>query len=172
MNPTMALRSDSLLHDTDEPDAVLSPAEMELVCHSPLFGGMSEECRCVLTARMERRHYAKGESVYAEGEVGREMYVVVAGQLDVLKHGRSLGPLHLADFFGEGSFLDMQPRGNAVVCLEDADVLVMPYTALRSLYQVNVRAYALIMMNLARELSRRLRCADEMACRGADPNAS
>jgi CRP/FNR family cyclic AMP-dependent transcriptional regulator len=138
----------------------------DILRQTPLFGGMADDCRCVLTDRMEIRHYRAGTPVYTQGEAGRELFILVDGKADVVKHGQSLGGLRTADFFGEASFLDMQPRPHTVMAVEDLTVYAIPYPAMLSLYQANVRAFALIMMNLAREMSRRLRCADEMACRG------
>jgi len=129
-----------------------------------LFGGMTDECRCVLTDRVEVRPVAAGQAVYRDQDSARELFILASGTLNVEKEGVVLASLQPADFFGELSFLDMQPRNNSVLATEDSVIYAIPYASLRSLYERNVRAYALIVMNLAREVSRRLRKADLMAC--------
>ncbi|MBI5494302.1 MAG: cyclic nucleotide-binding domain-containing protein [Deltaproteobacteria bacterium] len=143
--------------------------DADIMGRTPLMAGMPEDCRCVLTDRMEPRTYQDGETVYAEGDAARDLFIVASGNLVVSKRGVALMLLRPADFFGEPSFLDMQPRGNTVRARGLTTVYVIPYSALRSLYQVNMRMYALIVMNLAREISRRLRHADALVAGSTQP---
>lgn len=137
-----------------------------IITGTPLFGGMPEDCRSVLTDRMQIRSYAQGEKIFVEGEPAKEMFVLAQGALEISREGQPLVRLVPGDFFGEVSFLDMQPRGGTATAMEEVVVYVLPYAALRQLYQVNLRAYALIVMNLGREVCRRLRKA-EAVCAGA-----
>lgn len=141
------------------------PFDPAIILGTPLFGGLPEDCRCLLTDRLEARGYPRGASIYRQGEPGREMFILARGAVTHCKDGCPLRDLRPGDFFGEVSFLDMQPRSGTAIVDEDAEVYVLPYGALRQLYQVNLRAYALIVMNLAREVSRRLRSA-EHTCAG------
>ncbi len=136
---------------------------------TPLFSGMQEDCRCILTDRMEVRHLPANTLVYSEGDQARELFILAHGEVDVSKCGQMLGRMGPGAFFGEASFLDMQPRGTTARTRQDATVYVIPYAALRALYQGNVRMYALIMMNLGREVCRRLRVADAMLCGQCKP---
>jgi CRP-like cAMP-binding protein len=123
---------------------------------------MPEECRCVLTDRATTRHHAAGVVIYAEGAEARELFILASGQARVRRGGVTLHALVPGDFFGETSFLDMQPRSHTVEVVSDADVYAIPYSALRQLYQADLRAYALAVMNLGREVSRRLRACEQL----------
>jgi CRP-like cAMP-binding protein len=68
-----------------------------------------------------------------------------------------LGP---GDWFGEMSILDVQPRSASVRTLAPARLLRIRATDLDALYRHDLKAYAIIVLNIARELSRRLRVAD------------
>ena len=93
------------------------------------------------------------------------MYVIVAGELEVVKLGRGgevrvalLGP---GDWFGEMAILDVQPRSATVRAVAPTMLVQMSAEHVdRLLYRRDVKAYALLIMNIARELSRRLRVAD------------
>jgi CRP-like cAMP-binding protein len=156
-----AQKMSTLPDDKTPPCAAFDAGILE---RTPLFGGMTEDFRCVLTDRMEIRPCPQGTFVYREGEPGRELFIVASGQMEVRRGETLMSRLGPGDFFGECSFLDMQPRGTTVRAVEEAQVYVIPYTALRNLYQVNVRMYALIVMNLAREMSRRLRGSYSLMC--------
>ena len=93
------------------------------------------------------------------------MYVVVAGEMEVQKRSQGgvdarvavLGP---GDWFGEMSILDVQPRSATVRTLAPSRLLRISAADLDALYRHDVKAYAIIVLNIARELSRRLRVAD------------
>jgi len=54
----------------------------------------------------------------------------------------------------------VQPRSASVRCLAPSRLLRISAADLDALYRHDTRAYALIVLNIARELSRRLRVAD------------
>ena len=103
--------------------------------------------------------------MFHEGDAARDMFVVMAGEMEVLKkshHGVEarvalLGP---GDWFGEMSILDVQPRSATVRVLAPSRLLRIAAADLDALYRHDVKAYAIIVLNVARELSRRLRVAD------------
>jgi CRP-like cAMP-binding protein len=58
------------------------------------------------------------------------------------------------------SILDVQPRSASVRVLAPSRLLRISAADLDALYRHDTRAYAIIVLNIARELSRRLRVAD------------
>ena len=70
-----------------------------------------------------------------------------------------LGP---GSWVGEMSILDVQPLSATVRTLAPAILLCIKGEDLDRLYRRDMRAYLLVVLNIARELSRRLRVADGM----------
>src|SRR5262249_52746386 len=109
--------------------------------------------------------YGAGDHVFREGDQAREMFVVLAGEVEVYKKTKRgaearvaiLGP---GDWFGEMSILDCTPRSATVTAVAPARVLKLTSEALDALYRKDLKSYSLIVLNVARELSRRLRVAD------------
>lgn len=132
-----------------------------------LFGGLSEEVLRELAGSLEAGLYDPGTVVMREGEVAREMFVVISGELEVLRKSRGgsdgrvamLGP---GSWVGEMSIVDVQPRSATVRTLAPAILLRVTGEDLERLYRKDMRAYLLVVLNIARELSRRLRVADGM----------
>jgi CRP/FNR family cyclic AMP-dependent transcriptional regulator len=58
------------------------------------------------------------------------------------------------------SILDIMPRSATVRALAPARVLKMSAHDLEALYRRDLKAYAIVVLNIAREMSRRLRVAD------------
>jgi CRP-like cAMP-binding protein len=101
------------------------------------------------------------------------MYIVHSGDLIVSKSGESGRRVRMAhfvpgDFFGEMSLIEMQNRSATVIA--EAPTVVYELTAknLAALYKADVNAYMMIQQNIARELCRRLRKADERIAQVAD----
>ncbi|MBN2362419.1 MAG: cyclic nucleotide-binding domain-containing protein [Deltaproteobacteria bacterium] len=130
-----------------------------------LFGGLGESCRQQLLERLERREIDAGEIVYREGDIARELYIVESGRLEVFKPSVSVDlvmfEIGSGEFFGDLSFIDMQPRSMTVRAGAPCVLWRLDYCVLREVYQADIRSYTLLIMNIAREISRRLRRSDE-----------
>lgn len=130
-----------------------------------LFGALSDEFLDHLAKTLSVKRVMVGETVFREGEPAREMYVVLEGEMEVLKKSRRgrdtrvaiLGP---NDCFGEMSIIDMQPRSATVRALGSARLLRISTEEMDALYRHDLKSYSLIVLNIARDLSRRLRVTD------------
>ena len=130
-----------------------------------LFGALPEDVLVSLAEELEFVDLSAGAYVFREGEQGNCMYVVLQGDLEILKRSRNghdsrvavLGP---GDWFGEMSIIDVQPRSATVQTASPTHLIRLTAKDLDRLYRRDVKAYALIVLNIAREMSRRLRVAD------------
>lgn len=131
-----------------------------------LFGGLDDATLEVLASELPMLQADVGERVVKEGDPAREMYVVVAGELEVLKRSKGGAEVRVAmlgggDWFGEMAIVDVQPRSATVRALAPSFLLRMSAEHVdQLLYRRDLKAYSLLVMNIARELSRRLRVAD------------
>ena len=130
-----------------------------------LFGALSDEVLDHLAIVLHPTRVQAGEVVFREGDPAREMYVVLDGEMEVLKKSRRgrdqrvaiLGP---NDCFGEMSIIDMQPRSASVRALAPSRMLRISTEDMDALYRHDLKSYTLITLNIARDLSRRLRVTD------------
>jgi len=130
-----------------------------------LFGALSDDVLGFLASIITVVTPPVGATIFREGEEGSAMYVVLGGEVEITKKSRAgvdarvavLGP---GDWFGEMSIVDIQPRSATVRALASGRLLCITASDLDALYRHDVRSYSLIVLNLARELSRRLRVAD------------
>jgi len=130
-----------------------------------LFGAVGDDTLQFLVGRLTVTTPAPGNVVFQEGDVARDLFIVMNGEMEVLKRSRSgvdarvalLGP---GDWFGEMSILDVQPRSATVRVLAPSRLVRVGAADLDALYRHDLKGYALIVLNVARELSRRLRVAD------------
>jgi NADH dehydrogenase len=75
-------------------------------------------------------HYEPGETVFDEGDTGDSLYMILSGQVEVIKRFagepqvvRTLGP---GEYFGEMALLGRHPRSAGTRALSALDLLVLP----------------------------------------------
>jgi CRP-like cAMP-binding protein len=142
-----------------------APPTPETLREIGLFGALSDDVLEYLAFSLPVELVPPGDAVFREGDQAREMFVVLGGECEVLKRGKRGGEARVAllgpgDWFGEMSILDVQPRSASVVAVAPTRLLRITSEALDGLYRRDLKSYSLIVLNISRELSRRLRVAD------------
>ena len=131
-----------------------------------LFGALSDEVLDHLAKSLSTLRFAPGDTVFREGDgAAHEMFVVLEGEMEVFKRSRRGRDMRVAilgpgDWFGEMSVVDMQSRSASVRALAPSRLIRVSSEDLDSLYRHDLKSYALIILNVARDLSRRLRVTD------------
>ncbi|MFI5234354.1 MAG: Crp/Fnr family transcriptional regulator [Gemmatimonadales bacterium] len=128
----------------------------------PLFRSVPEQELAAFADLLRERAYPKGSVILFEDDPGDALYVVAAGQVKVVLIGEDgreviLSVLGEGSFFGEMALLDDEPRSAHVIAMEDAVVLALR----REDFQARLRQSPEVAIALLRELSSRLRRADE-----------
>lgn len=130
----------------------------EVLARAGIFQGVAPGAVAALAGQLERVEFPRGHQVFAEGDVGDRLYIIVAGKVKVGRRtldGREnllalMGP---ADMFGELALFDPGPRTSTVTALTDVQAVTMGSAALR----MWIREYPEIAEQLLRVLARRLR---------------
>lgn len=126
---------------------------------SPLFASLDSEAAAALRASMTEQSTPRGTIIFAEGEIGDHMYVIVEGKIK-LGHaspdGREslmavLGP---GEIFGELSLFDPGPRTATATALTDARILALGNTSLRPWLAGRPEVAEALLAALARRLRR------------------
>ena len=78
--------------------------------------------RAVFINAKEQREVAAGTTVFAEGDIGKEMFGVISGAVDMLaqRPGRASVGLEPGDTFGEMAIIDDSPRSLTAVAAEQS----------------------------------------------------
>ena len=113
-------------------------------------------------AKLAKHHsYKKGETIVREGARDGRLFIVISGEVEVIKglgagDEKTLRMLRTDNYFGEMALIDDHVRTASVVAKEETEVL--------SLYQWNIREeikkYPAIAIELLQTLGRRLRAVE------------
>jgi CRP-like cAMP-binding protein len=130
-----------------------------------VFGGLAEAERALVLGLLEERDYEAGATVVAEGSPGSELFVIASGEAEVLKRTADGREARIAELgpgacFGEMALVGIMPRSATVRAKAPLHALVLPFAKITRLSKDHLQTFTVLVMNLAREVCRRLRVAD------------
>ncbi len=127
-----------------------------------LFGGLQPDEIESIRPLLESSSYEAGEVILREGQPNDRIHFILEGSVSIVRTGTVLAVLGEGDTFGEMEFLDVMPAVATVAAKVPTSVATISNRALRELSRASMKAFALVVMNLARDLSRRLRRMDDI----------
>jgi CRP-like cAMP-binding protein len=103
----------------------------------------------------EAKVYAAGDVVFADGDSSNGyMYTVLAGEVELLKHGSVLETVGIGGVFGEMAILDHQPRSATAIAKTRCRLGAIAESRFKELVGENPK-FALGMLKLLTERLRR-----------------
>ena len=106
---------------------------LEHLAQVPLFRGSSKSDLRKIAQATDEIDVEAGRELISEGDVGREAFVIVAGEASVQRGGQEIATLVAGDPFGEIALLDRAPRNATVVAKTPMTVLVLSQSAFHGL---------------------------------------
>jgi CRP/FNR family cyclic AMP-dependent transcriptional regulator len=117
-------------------------AAFEMLAEVPLFSLLSDDDRAVLCKQIDVENHKKGHELFAYGDPGDSMMVVVKGEVELFVKNKTgertlLETVKPGDFFGEITLLDQGPRTASAMCATDVELLVVDREDLDELFRKN-----------------------------------
>ncbi len=132
----------------------------------PVMTGLDAAALEFLGGLARQEQYPSGATIIAEGEMGNRAFFVRAGRVRMVKGGEAGRPVVLAEmgpgeFFGEISLVESVARTASAITLEPTQVYTLKSTDFYRLYRERPDQFGIVILNIARDLARRLRQLDE-----------
>jgi len=144
---------------------VTSEQYYSLLRRMAIFGGLNDCTLHLILSQARVLAVPAGEYFFREGDSADSLFVLEQGTAVVERKWEhsvlQLCRLQRGDCLGEMALIDLLPRSASVRAEVDCQAIEITLRALRELYQQEVEQYAIIMMNMGREVSRRLRRTDD-----------
>ncbi|HUL63292.1 MAG TPA: Crp/Fnr family transcriptional regulator [Burkholderiaceae bacterium] len=142
---------------------------IELLQRMPIFGALRQDTLEFLLEQARAKAVPAGEYFFREREPADCIYVLEAGRAAVIKAWQDgefvIRQLERGDCFGEMALMDFFPRSASVRALADCEAIALAPADLYRLFERDAEQFALIQMNMGREVCRRLRESDEQLFR-------
>lgn len=138
---------------------------IELLQATPFFGAVSDQTISFILEHSETLHKKAGEYFFRQSELGDSLFLLEQGRAVIFKESCEqeyiLRQVSDGQCFGELALIDFTSRSASVRAETDCQAIRVSSAALHGLYQSNSEQFLIIQMNMAREVSRRLRESDE-----------
>jgi len=144
---------------------VLNKDEVDYLRGLSVFAGLPNGIVELIGGHATRRDCEGGAVLLEEGKPANEMLVVLSGSLAVFKRCTSgrfarIARLQPGAVVGEMSLIDIQPRSAEVRAECPTSVAVLRHADIANIYREDLKSYTLLLLNIAREISLRLRRLD------------
>jgi CRP/FNR family transcriptional regulator, cyclic AMP receptor protein len=120
---------------------------------APLFEGLSRKELTQLARVSEDMEIDAGKVLCKEGEIGHEFFVIVEGEVEVKRKGKSLGTRGDGDFLGEIALLQETPRTATVTAKTPLRVFVLTSKDFKHLVDENPNVERKVMRALAQRVA-------------------
>jgi CRP-like cAMP-binding protein len=138
------------------------PTSPTLLERHPLLVHLSPEQLAQMGRMGEIESYNPGETIVAEGSFGDALFLILSGQVAVHRGAQTFATLSADEFFGEMSLVEPAPRSATVTAMSAAFLFRLPHDALRRLISEDANAASILLVQVVKTLSERLRRANTM----------
>lgn len=131
-----------------------------------IFGGLTELQLYNVFRRLQLCELKPGEIMFRKGDLPSHIYVLRRGKIELVLEGKRYAleraVIEVGQCFGEAAVIGIQPHTATAIALERSEVIVLSRGALMSLSESDKDLFALLVLNIAREVARRLNATDEI----------
>ena len=136
--------------------------DMEILSKISLFALIKKRDLRRIAKLAHHHSFKRGDLIIREGESNSRLFVIISGEVEVIKrlgsqNEKSLNILRSNNCFGEMALLDNYVRTASVVAREDTEALTLDQWNIRE----EIKKNPMIAIELLQTLSRRLRKAEE-----------
>jgi CRP/FNR family transcriptional regulator, cyclic AMP receptor protein len=131
-----------------------------------IFAGFNERELRRIFANCPVIEKAAGETIVEEGMPASEIYIILQGRVSIVLDRKS-DPFELAlfgpgDVIGEASVIGVQKHSATALAKETTELLVLSRSMLMEIYDRDKNTFSMLILNIARELARRLHRTDQV----------
>ncbi len=135
-----------------------------------VFGGIERDALAKVGDLFDTGAYPAGANIITEGDKGDRFYILTSGRVQVSVRcpppndssvETVLATYERGSTFGEMEMLDTQKRSATVTALEPTEAIELTNMGFYNIFLRDAEVFRMMILNLARDLSRRLRIADQ-----------
>lgn len=128
----------------------------------PLLVHLAPDQLAQISRAGEIESYNAGEPIVVEGSLGDALFLILSGQVAVHRGAQTFATLQGGEFFGEMSLVEPAPRSATVTSMSATFLFRLPHDSLRQLIIDDPNAASVLLVQVVKTLSERLRRANAM----------
>ena len=127
-----------------------------------LFGGLSSEQIHMILTHSEILRVKKGDYVFRRGDSPKEIYIILGGRIGFYLEDMTIKEFSTGFSFAESALIGIQFQVVDAKALEDSELLIISKRKLMQLFHDDSVVFGIFILNIARELARRLAMVGEL----------
>ncbi|MGQ0604939.1 MAG: cyclic nucleotide-binding domain-containing protein, partial [Anaerolineales bacterium] len=154
-DPDALVRETATTHSGDSMDTLATLPVMErilLLRRVPLFATLSPADLKQVAAIANELAFSEGDLIAAQGEPGEEMFVIIAGEVDVHMDGHSIARRGAGDVVGEMAVISREPRMASLIATDGTRLLCIDRKSFEGLLRERPEAALAVMRVLCQRL--------------------
>lgn len=140
-----------------------------------IFGGLNDSQLYKVFRKLEKTSYKNLEYIFHQGSAPSHIYIIIKGRVRMIQEiqgsNYQLFEFGSGNCIGEDSVIGIQPHTLSAIAIGDVELAVISKKALLDLYKTDKELFTLLILNIARELSRRLKLTDNLLLHYIDKNS-
>ena len=141
-----------------------------------MFGGITEIQQNEIIHRLEVGTFKRGETIFQAGDDPMHIYIVKSGLValfiadgEMKIEKKRLGK---GECFGHVALISVNKHNLSAVAVVDSEIIVFSKELLHRLHHEDSELFSLLVLNIARELARRLQFTDDLLLKAMHGPAS
>ena len=131
-----------------------------------IFGGLNDIQLYKIFRILNKVRYKNMEYIFTQGEAPTYIYIILEGRVrmieEVKQNSYQLFEFGPGNCIGEDSVIGIQPHTLSAMAIGEVELAVIPKKALLDFYETDKDLFSLLILNIAREISRRLKHTDNL----------
>jgi CRP-like cAMP-binding protein len=133
------------------------------------LGGLSDDQLGTILGLLKCATYKKGEIIAQRGEEPTHIFIIASGCVNlIIEDGDRTVPkrsFEVGDCFGEAAVLSLINNTASFIAAEDSSLIAFSRKSLNRLHRDDPDLFCRLILNLARDLARKLQYTDEILLR-------
>lgn len=135
-----------------------------------IFGGFDDDQLYKIFSVLEEARYSRGEFIFKEGEAPNHIYLILKGRVRFERGVHRVFEFQEGDCMGEEFVIGLQPYSLSALAVEDVELAIISKKALLEFYETDMELFGHLMINISREISRKLNMTNELLFECMDKN--
>lgn len=155
---SMVVRVDNIAANVSENSRI--DKKIAILLKIPLFKRLTYLQIVQMLEMITVKEYAPKQTIVRQNDLGQEMFILLTGEVVVLKEEKVITKLVRGQFFGEMSLLDQAPRSATISASQQTMCMIIKRGPLFDLFAREPRIAIKIMWAFLQNFNRRLRTID------------
>ena len=131
-----------------------------------IFGGLNGKQLQEIFKLLKKVSYSSGEYIFKQGEEASHIYIIEKGEVKIIVSNENesyeLVSFSQGDCFGETSVIGIQSHSGSALAVKNTELIVLECMSLLSIFESDKELFGMLILNIARETSRRLHQSDDI----------